>query len=112
MQQDEEIELKKKIALYYHPLFQQCLSQWFLILQQENYNRLSRDQYMEINVRIQKSLILDFDLESAKQSAREDWKIDVERESIEKKDQALSTIQTNNKKEKAKAQDKSDRDDK
>lgn len=32
MQQDEEIELKKKIALYYHPLFQQCLSQWFLIL--------------------------------------------------------------------------------
>ena len=94
MQQDEEIELKKKIALYYHPLFQQCLSQWFLILQQENYNRLSREQYMEINVRIQKSLILDFDYESAKQSAREDWKIDVERESIEKKDQGLSTMQS------------------
>ena len=49
---------------------------------------------MEINVRIQKSLILDFDYESAKQSAREDWKIDVERESIEKKDQGLSTMQS------------------
>ena len=47
---------------------------------------------MQINVRIQKSLILDFELESAKQSAREDWKIDVERESIEKKDQGASTI--------------------
>ena len=47
---------------------------------------------MEINVRIQKSLILDFDYDSAKQSAREDWKIDVERESIEKKDQGLSTM--------------------
>ena len=35
---------------------------------------------MELNVRIQKSLILDFDLGSAKQSALEDWKIDIERE--------------------------------
>ena len=35
---------------------------------------------MELNVRIQKSLILDFDLASAKQSALEDWKIDIERE--------------------------------
>ena len=35
---------------------------------------------MDLNVRIQKSLILDFDLASAKQSALEDWKIDIERE--------------------------------
>ena len=35
---------------------------------------------MELNVRIQKSLILDFDLASAKKSALEDWKIDIERE--------------------------------
>ena len=41
---------------------------------------------MELNVRIQKSLILDFDLASAKQSALEDWKIDVEREMIDKQD--------------------------
>jgi hypothetical protein len=31
-------------------------------------------------------LILDFDYESAKQSALEDWKIDVERELIDKQD--------------------------
>ena len=41
---------------------------------------------MDLNVRIQKSLILDFDLDSAKQSALEDWKIDVERELIDKQD--------------------------
>jgi hypothetical protein len=55
-------------------------------MQHENYSKLSKRQYMELNVRIQKSLILDFDLASAKQSALEDWKIDVERELIDKQD--------------------------
>lgn len=41
-------------------------------------------QYLDLNVRIQKSLILDFDLASAQQSAKEDWKIDRERERIER----------------------------
>jgi hypothetical protein len=36
-------------------------------------------------MRIQKSLILDFDLQSAQDSAHEDWKIDIERELHEKK---------------------------
>jgi hypothetical protein len=45
---------------------------------------LSRHQYIELNIRIQKSLILDFDFESANESAVEDWKIDIERELIEK----------------------------
>lgn len=36
-------------------------------------------------MRIQKSLILDFDEESAQDSAIEDWKIDIEREIFEKK---------------------------
>jgi hypothetical protein len=31
-------------------------------------------------MRIQKSLILDFDMQSAQDSAFEDWKIDIERE--------------------------------
>ena len=38
-------------------------------MQQANYQKLSRKQYTDLNVRIQKSLILDFDLESAKESA-------------------------------------------
>lgn len=47
---------------------------------------------MDLNVRIQKSLILDFDYESAKQSALEDWKIDMERELIDKQDGKPETI--------------------
>ena len=39
-------------------------------------------------MRIQKSLILDFDLQSAQDSAFEDWKIDIEREQHEKKNSA------------------------
>lgn len=39
---DEEIELKKKIALYYHSMFQGCLSQWFVLMQQDNYSKLNK----------------------------------------------------------------------
>jgi hypothetical protein len=49
-------------------------------MQQTNYQKLSRKQYIDLNVRIQKSLILDFDFDSAKESAEQDWKIDLERE--------------------------------
>ena len=41
---------------------------------------MSRKQYIDLNIRIQKSLILDFDLDSARESAEQDWKIDLERE--------------------------------
>jgi hypothetical protein len=36
-------------------------------------------------MRIQKSLILDFDEESARESAEQDWRIDVQRELSEQK---------------------------
>ena len=95
LEADEETEIKKKIALYYHPLFHSTLAQWFLLLQQDNYSKLDERQYLDLNVRIQKSLILDFDLASAQASAAEDWKIDREREKIEngERQQAQSTIQ-------------------
>jgi hypothetical protein len=41
--------------------------------------KLTKKQNFELNVRIQKSLILDFDILSAQDSAFEDWKIDIER---------------------------------
>jgi len=65
-------------------MFQGCLAQWFVLMQQDNYSKLNKKQYLDLNVRIQKSLILDFDLASAQESAIEDWKIDIEREQIEK----------------------------
>lgn len=53
-------------------------------MQTSNYSKLSKRQYLDLNIRIQKSLILDFELPSAHQSAQEDWKIDIERESFDK----------------------------
>jgi hypothetical protein len=38
-------------------------------MQQKNYQRLNKEQYIGLNIRIQKSLILDFDEASAKESA-------------------------------------------
>ena len=38
-----------------------------------------------MNIRIQKSLILDFDEMSAIESAEQDWKIDLEREDQERR---------------------------
>ena len=54
-------------------------------MQQHNYSRLTKEQYVDLNVKIQKSLILDFDEASARESAEQDWKIDMEREQQEKK---------------------------
>jgi len=54
-------------------------------MQQQNYKKLAKHQYIDLNVKIQKSLILDFDEDSARESAEQDWKIDLEREQQEKK---------------------------
>jgi len=41
-------------------------------------------QYIDLNLRIQKSLIIDYDQNTALQSAFEDWKIDIERDRVDK----------------------------
>ena len=53
-------------------------------MQTQNYATLTMEQYSELNIRIQKSLILDFDFDAASISAFEDWKIDIEREKFDK----------------------------
>jgi hypothetical protein len=50
-----------------------------------------KTQYLKLNVRIQKSLILDFDLQSAQKYDPEDRKIDIEREINERKTAAAIT---------------------
>ena len=82
--EDIDEELRKKIALYYHPLFQASLAQWIMQMQTQNYSTLTIEQYSDLNIRIQKSLILDFDYDAAASSAFEDWKIDIEREKFDK----------------------------
>ena len=63
--------------------FQGTLAQWFVFLQLRNYTKLTKKQYLELNVRIQKSLIMDFDLQSAQDSALEDCNIEIESETNE-----------------------------
>lgn len=41
-------------------------------------------QYIDLNLRIQKSLIIDYDKSTALQSAFEDWKIDIEWDRVDK----------------------------
>jgi hypothetical protein len=43
-------------------------------------------------VRIQKSLILDFNEKSARESAEQDWKIDLEREQADKNEAEESEV--------------------
>ena len=47
-------------------------------MQTENYTSITMRQYIDLNLRIQKSLIIDYDQNTALQSAFEDWKIDIE----------------------------------
>ena len=70
------------------------MSQWFVLMQQTNYRKMSHKQYIDLNLRIQKSLILDFDHESARESAEQDWKIDLERENAknDNKKQPLENV--------------------
>jgi hypothetical protein len=71
--------------------FQGSLAQWFVLLHQRNYTKLTKKQYLELNVRIKMSLILNFNLHSAQDSALEDWKIDIERETNKRKAAAAAT---------------------
>lgn len=41
---------------------------------------LTYEQYLQLNLRLQKSLIADFDSATATQSALDDWRIDLARE--------------------------------
>ena len=41
--------------------FQGSLAQWFVLLQYRNYTKLTFKKYVELSMRIEKSLILDFE---------------------------------------------------
>lgn len=50
------------------------------MLQVNDSEYLAYEQYLQLNLRLQKSLIADFELNSATRSALDDWKIDLARE--------------------------------
>jgi hypothetical protein len=65
-------KLTKRLASFYHPLFQHILREWItcLHLSTEHINMIT---FIEVNVRIQKAMISDFDFFNSLSSALTDW---------------------------------------
>lgn len=76
----------KRIALLQHPLWVECMKGWWNVmdphdslgLQSEIEGEVTMEQYLDLNVRLQKALNPDFDYENACISAVEDWEIDAD----------------------------------
>ena len=70
------------MALIHHSMWIECLKGWWEVLEpcyddsKDGY--LLPSQYLDLNVRMQKSVVEDFVYENAYASAWEDWKIDTE----------------------------------
>ena len=69
--QKNEFEMKKRINLYFHPLFQETLNKWLPIFLSEDGSYISYSNYINLNLALQKSLIPDYQMDSATKSAIE-----------------------------------------
>ena len=78
---------QQRIALSTHYIYISCLKAWWEVLQPCNSSEdldseegakgyLSQEQYLDLSVRLQKSLLLDFEYESACEKAQSDWQLD------------------------------------
>ena len=65
-------KLTKRLAIFYHPLFQGIIKRWTKSFQlsSENMNMIT---FIEVNIRIQKAMINDFDFYNSLSSALTDW---------------------------------------
>lgn len=63
------------MAIFYHPLFQEIISQWIHIFQGEPSSELQMNftTFVEFNIKVQKCLLPNFDLNIAFVSALNDW---------------------------------------
>ncbi|CAG9323982.1 unnamed protein product [Blepharisma stoltei] len=78
----------KKLALAQHPLLVECIKGWWNVMdphgenedQRESGTRgfITKDQYVDFNLRVQKTIQNEFYYEEAKEIAEEDWNIDAE----------------------------------
>lgn len=76
----------KRLALLQHPLWIECVKSWWNVMDPHEVNiqetgtdgKITMEQYLDLNVRLQKSLNPDFEYENACVSAAEDWQIDAD----------------------------------
>ena len=79
---DDPFAIHKRMALIHHSMWIECLKGWWEVLEpcydESEDGYLLPSQYLDLNVRMQKSVVEDFVYENAYASAWEDWKIDTE----------------------------------
>ena len=82
---EDPYKLHKKISLYNHPLWLDSIKEWWNIMDPHDYSDtsfyegfLTKEQYLDLNIRLQKSLNNDFLHSNALLSAEDDWEVDAE----------------------------------
>ena len=79
-------KMHKRVALLQHPLWVESIKNWWNVMDPHGINnpdagtdgKITKEQYLDLNIRLQKALNLDFDYENACISALDDWEIDAE----------------------------------
>jgi hypothetical protein len=76
----------KRVALLQHPLWVECIKGWWNVMDPHfttsnelgTDGKITMEQYLDLNVRLQKALNPDFEYENACLSAADDWQIDAD----------------------------------
>ena len=81
--------LHKKLALLNHPLWIESIREWWIVMgpQSDKYDVykgiIHKERYLELNVRMQKTMNEEFTIENAWSMANEDWEMDADDWGIE-----------------------------
>lgn len=75
MEKKQATDIDRKLAIYYHPLFQEVIRNILLLFNLPNNNtfEIGLLEFVEFNLKLQKSLLPTFELENALVSALNDW---------------------------------------
>ena len=65
-------KVSKKLAIFYHPLFQGILKEWNKVFNITD-DKYTIIHFAEANIRIQKALIDEFEMQNSLASALTDW---------------------------------------
>ncbi|CAD8161990.1 unnamed protein product [Paramecium pentaurelia] len=67
---NKQQDINRRLALFYHPLFLQLVDLWMSLLGDTKIGFIT---FIELNIRLQKALLIEFNLKNAFMSALNDW---------------------------------------
>jgi hypothetical protein len=75
MEKKQATDIDRKLAIYYHPLFQEVIKNVLLLfeLPPSSVFEIGLLEFVEFNLKLQKSLLPTFELDNALVSALNDW---------------------------------------